>query len=402
MKKLTFEARKNPALNPKENVYQVLTDKIKTITDTVGGTPNLFVSFTSVDKLGIYPASPYNTPLGIYCYPAEYTIGVISDKNETHKLPYQGENEYANVFKATGNVIEVSDLPRDEEFKYYAKILSIWLNHYNGPDDPYEILSNHLSVNRLTRSTFNSIMHDTAVSEARHNSPGGRLWYITMKFSGLFADVWKSSNKAAAWAHLFRKLGVSGAVDLGRGIIHPNEPTQAVFFTKDAVTDIQRVRTEFHFKAEQRRVHKKKADNIDNQLKIKMLTSPKVDDPYRAAWLAMNTNWQASKMINQIKDPIVRMGMLNQNPMLLLDMKNPDKAEQEYAFNSAIQSQDSFAVLMIAKNATINKAALTDALNNIPFKVNDSIISVLLHVNNDIPEFQAAVRAIAVRQKFHF
>ena len=394
MKKLTVEARKNPALNPKENVYQVLTDKIKTITDTVGGTTNLFVSFTSVDKLGIYPASPYNTPLGIYCYPAEYTMKVIGDKNETHKLPYQGDNEYANIFKATGNIIEVSNLPRDEEFKYYAKILSLWLNHYNGSRDPYEVIKSRFMCPPLTRSTFNSIMYDEAVNQARHNSPGGRLWYITMVFSDLFAKVWNSNNDAAAWAHLFRKLGVSGAVDLGRGIIHPNEPTQAVFFTKDAVTDIQRVRTEFHFKAEQGRIRKKK---VTNSL-VNLMTSPKVASPLRAAQDILSSKWDASKIIDLVKDPLVRLHMLHENPMLLLDMKNPDKAEQEYAFKSAIQSADSFAVKMIATNPKIDKSALTDALKNIPFKVNDGIISMLLRLNTQIPEFQKAINDIMVRQ----
>ena len=42
-------------------------------------TKNLFVSFTTVDKLGINPQSHYDTPLGIYSYPAEFIVDNIGD-----------------------------------------------------------------------------------------------------------------------------------------------------------------------------------------------------------------------------------------------------------------------------------------------------------------------------------
>ena len=68
------EARKNPELNPKESVNKQLKDLYDATTDTIPGSniKNLFVSFTDLDKLGINPTSRYNTPIGIYAYPAEY------------------------------------------------------------------------------------------------------------------------------------------------------------------------------------------------------------------------------------------------------------------------------------------------------------------------------------------
>ena len=65
------EARKNPGQNPKTSINAIIQKAYDETTDMVTPTTkNLFVSFTTVDKLGINPQSHYDTPLGIYSYPA--------------------------------------------------------------------------------------------------------------------------------------------------------------------------------------------------------------------------------------------------------------------------------------------------------------------------------------------
>jgi hypothetical protein len=50
----------------------------------------------------------------------------------------------------------------------------------------------------------------------------------------------QSTKGIANWSKLFRDLGYSGASDLqGKGIIHENEPTQAVFFSKAGIQELE-------------------------------------------------------------------------------------------------------------------------------------------------------------------
>ncbi len=68
-----FEKRKNPEVNIK-HYSSSFYEKIK---DEKGW----FLSFTSLDKLGLNPVSKYNTPLGLYCYLLEDYQEEIEDRN---------------------------------------------------------------------------------------------------------------------------------------------------------------------------------------------------------------------------------------------------------------------------------------------------------------------------------
>ena len=57
------------------------------------------------------------------------------------------------------------------------------------------------------------------------------------------ADTIASARSAKApviWNSIFRKIGIDGAVDSGEGIIHSNEPSQAVFFSIKPIKTIRR------------------------------------------------------------------------------------------------------------------------------------------------------------------
>ena len=55
------EKRRNPEMNPHISAWDYV-DKYK-------NDPDVYISFTTIDKIGINPRSVYNTPNGIYCYP---------------------------------------------------------------------------------------------------------------------------------------------------------------------------------------------------------------------------------------------------------------------------------------------------------------------------------------------
>src|SRR3982750_3207542 len=61
----------------------------------------LFVQYSSVNKLGINPKSPYDSPLGIYSYPL-MTMGI--DKFAKGQVPFATEREYIIVFTVSKDI----------------------------------------------------------------------------------------------------------------------------------------------------------------------------------------------------------------------------------------------------------------------------------------------------------
>jgi len=64
------------------------------------------VTMTELPKVGVNPRSKYNTPVGIYFYPADYYFDTIK-KDET--LPFQHSAKYINIIELTTNDIMYLD-----------------------------------------------------------------------------------------------------------------------------------------------------------------------------------------------------------------------------------------------------------------------------------------------------
>jgi len=67
------------------------------------------------------------------------------------------------------------------------------------------------------------------------DTPFGKLWAITRILADTEADP-MSTNK---WARIWRNLGIDGIIDLGRGLIHSSEPSQALFFSRSTVREVK-------------------------------------------------------------------------------------------------------------------------------------------------------------------
>lgn len=198
-----LEARKNPELNPKIS----LNAELKAYVDKFG--KDGFISFTSIDKLGINPGSDYDTPIGIYAYPVMYAYhDVLGKWQHARRLPFAGSNPYATLFSATNGVIDLHTFSESDLASAIKKLKSIY----------------------GTRDVETSISY--ALESGRVQTAGGQLWAITMKLSKII----KGGEPPIVWNKIFRSIGINGCVDSdGEDIIHPNEPTQAVFFKKPGV-----------------------------------------------------------------------------------------------------------------------------------------------------------------------
>ena len=209
------------------NYYREVMQRGDMVDDT--GVLNLFVSLTSIPKLGINPRSHYNTPIGIYAYPAEYVFQKVGRKLPLNKLPFAGEEPWVNIFRVSenSNVIDLEEVTEDMYNQYCQRF--------------YEILNKRFSI-VVTNKVF-ARFKEEAKTEARVKTPGGRLWYVSMQTSKAITDPSKSNS--ITWNKLFRDVGIDGFIDMGKGIIHPSEPTQAVFFSMKPIQVLDRVENKY-------------------------------------------------------------------------------------------------------------------------------------------------------------
>jgi len=230
------EARRNPEQNPNVSVNQYITQALASAQPLPNtGFKNLFVSFTDLQKLGINPGSRYDTPIGIYAYPAEYVIykttpfgNIYSEPTSTMAmtaLPFAGGKPWANIFRArTGaNIIDIGKFTEAQYNEYCDKLKALLTKL------PIEYRPQPLDNDAATK--YIDTLMDAANKSARVNTPGGKFWYVTMRLS----EVMNTNKTTVAWNEIFNLLGIDGFVDPDREIIHPSEPTQAVFFSGKAV-----------------------------------------------------------------------------------------------------------------------------------------------------------------------
>lgn len=208
-----LEARSNSEQNKKINVNDAISEYYHQYSEMA------FLSFTKLEKLGVNPGSQYATPNGIYAYPLGYVIDKLhmttnsngekvelpnGERRKTGSLPFAGENPYLNLFTVD-----------ETHFIEVSKFTSTNLLHY----------LNLLNVNHKDEV---SQLLDRSKTEASKLSDGkihpiNQFWFITRELSG------RNANK---WQKLLTSLGIMGVTDrTGLGVIHPSEPTQAVFFS---------------------------------------------------------------------------------------------------------------------------------------------------------------------------
>ena len=181
---------------------------------------NIFVSFSDIPKLGINPQTDYNTPAGIYSYPVNQMWPSI----KANTIPYAGERQYALVLKprTLDGVVFVSTYS-SAEFSQHMRILE------------------EKVVPRIVGSTvvdpgFFVDFFDEARRESILQTPAGWLWNTTRLLATMWARDFNGPKPTVGWNAIMRALGIKGVADTtGAGLIHPNEPVQAVWFSANSV-----------------------------------------------------------------------------------------------------------------------------------------------------------------------
>jgi len=236
------ELRSHPDKNPYISVWDYAVEYMND--------PDVYISFTSIDKIGINPRSKYSTPVGIYCYPFEefmerYVIKKVPnlDSIEYKKslrdfAPFVGEGhdagKYVTFFKLKSSAKNsfVKDMFTGYSNRNFSRDISILKKKYED-DFPYE---------------WESFI-EQSMSSAKEKNPIMFMWNITRELANILVNH-NTRGGATKWTLVLNKdLGYSGFGDeSARGYIHPSEPMQAVFFGTryfNVITRILDVPTKF-------------------------------------------------------------------------------------------------------------------------------------------------------------
>ena len=226
--------------------------------------PLAFVTFSTIPKLGINPKNTWGTPTGIYGYPLDKTKKISS---------FATDRPYALVFKP----------------KVPDSIL-IFENYDADPalyDEDVGRLKDFFEQKRGFIYDFLEFEKQARV-KAKIDSPSGWLWNLTRLLSQYIVDQTLAVNPNAQikstfqWSQImYNVLGYEGAYDnKGTGLIHENEPYQAVFFRSDVVELVELIN-----KTDKERIDnpgfalkKNKQKLIKSQLKNKLKTGKTIKD----------------------------------------------------------------------------------------------------------------------------
>ena len=184
--------------------------------------PEMFISFVSIPKLGINPRSPYDTPLGIYAYP----LKDIWDGGDYLSVPFMAKAPYVALFRGVGNIQDMAAYTQADFDRDVERLCS----------SPYV----RTVVGEGPRDVLTGSIHYWS-DEARFQTPIGRFWNITRCWSSMVAED-RHTKPAVAWNAMLRFLGYAGFADRqGTGLIHRNEPCQAMFLSINAVRLVQMI-----------------------------------------------------------------------------------------------------------------------------------------------------------------
>ncbi len=205
-----------------------------------------YFTMSSVERVNYRPSSTYNTPLGVYSYPVQkdqFTQLINGD------LPFRSDAKWIHFFHVDPSKIlflqdyDLSNLKSDLDrlnsiFRLFVQNkvkvpgMPPGLSHSQSARE--DVAQIHFLMKGLEDVNYignfeprgYELLKDSAYWLSKYkNDPAAILWAVTRNLS---------QENARHWASILFSLGYWGVHDNGKGIIHPNELTQAVFFNQFA------------------------------------------------------------------------------------------------------------------------------------------------------------------------
>jgi hypothetical protein len=187
--------------------------RVKNTLEKYKNNDNIFITFTSIAKVGINVNYSFQTPLGIYCYPLKWIWPLIKNKGFAKGTKFGSDRKYLYVLNGNRSGKKLVDLQKYNSFEY--DLIKLKKMKY---------LSKYMS----NESWIYFEKYDLKNIRKAYTSQGELLWGTTQQI----AKYWINEQRGPFyWNYLLKKLGYLGFKDK-QSIIHPNEPIQAVFFSK--------------------------------------------------------------------------------------------------------------------------------------------------------------------------
>ena len=219
--------------NKHQDAYLPIKDKIAKYKDD----DDIYISFTEIDKLGINPKTKYNTPAGIYTYPVKASWEPYF---RNWQVPFQGDVKYVQILRHTrrGKYIEdISNLGQ-REFKDNLDKLEKFFKDIYIKKLKKEGTYGDVAIKTLDK-IFLALLKKTEAN-SNNKSYGGILFYFVYNIAEKMKNYLPTKSLTTGLTYIWRKvLGYNMIADKsGKGIIHPDEKIQAVFFDKESYEHI--------------------------------------------------------------------------------------------------------------------------------------------------------------------
>ena len=195
-----------------------------------------YITFSTLDKVGINPSSDWTTPNGVYVYPLwkferelKYHLNDDAPLNKKLKqvFPYGADRKYAFILKYVGdkqlNVVTADDAPIDGD-TLYSTIKNVIKNY---------------DIDAYDKANALKYAQEEIHSSDRKGSFGGFLYKLILNTLSELEGLGK--KRTNVFNKILRELGYDSLIDTGSGIMHENEPTQAVFLTPSSFTVVEKI-----------------------------------------------------------------------------------------------------------------------------------------------------------------
>lgn len=225
VKEFINELRRNPEQNPRVTPLDVL--------EPLANDKNVFVSYTKLPKLGINPSTTHTqTPGAVYAYPLSSVWDAI--KHDIREVPFAGGNaKYLYVFKYPHPILDVSKYDRKDLKKSMLRLHGFFKGLFKSV--PYSDDTDDTEAIGWERS-FRALMDYTKEMALTQKNLEDPVYSEKDKIGKIVRSYTFSWNKLLQMA-----TGYDAFVDYGKGIIHGNEPTQAMFLNPSKIKIIDRI-----------------------------------------------------------------------------------------------------------------------------------------------------------------
>lgn len=211
LKDIISELRRNPELNPKIPALQALS-KYK-------DDDSYFITFTTIEKVGLNPRSPFSTPVGLYAYKLKDVYGELESKNYLFGV----DRPFVNVIQLTTNrVLDLENYSnKSSDLQKLRKI--------------YESETGKSFDDVLKEYDNNSHLLYPVDTDGKYVY--GLMNFISNRIEGKTGPVKKSM---VYFNKLLRQMGYDVVIDR-TGTVHLLQPSQAVFLVPSAYRFVEKI-----------------------------------------------------------------------------------------------------------------------------------------------------------------